>query len=840
MIMDELDNILDEFVNTDEVITQCFLFLQHRLTGHFFQIVSERQRVISTEATPDLSVKERLQAAGLVEGRKGFVYVVHKAGFVARAVSIDRLNAVLVLFSPIPAPTNVTVAYDDADFVLALIECFFTQRDLENKKEELEAQKKQFKREQHILQQRYYKIQDEANRLQRDYTQNLNDEIDRRTREIRKANDRLQRGIDERKRMVAMANKLALKANAANKSKSEFLSKMSHEFRTPLNSIIGFSDMMTETMLDDEQFEYIDFIRTSSRSLLDLVNDILDLSKIESGRQRLENSEFDLIETLGDVENITGFQLIEKGIKLSKSIDSRLGCPVIGECFRLRQVLVNLIGNAIKFMEKGTITLAVALEEESDRQIKVRFSVEDEGIGIPENKVDTIFQPFMQVDSSSTRKYGGSGLGLAISNELVKLMGGERICLKTGEGGSTFFFSLVFPKGTGSVRRAEVRCDGEVVENAIPCKVLLVEDVFQNRKLVTAGLTRRGYPIIIAENGRQAVDIVARERVDVVLMDIQMPVLDGLEATREIRLTNQDVPIIAMTAGAMEGDKKKCFEIGMDGYISKPINIKALDQKIQAVVRQKKGVGAESKAHGQGLCPGANPERPEECPAHPVDPDMLASLADLDIEQALARLDNNEELYRDTLFEFFIAGDGMVSELRDAFEKKEMEVVGRMAHSLKGVAGSISANLLSHAALELETAVRQKEMDRVAPLIDTLERALNQTLVSVRAAIVDSDKKELGDPGSDDTGGSPPVRPVFNGGPDVISSMFCELGRRLKKCDPVGSMEMIALIKKFVDGSALYEEMERLDGLINEFDFDGVLKEMESLMEAFRLSPLSV
>lgn len=484
--MEVRDDFLDELVSTYESKDQFSLFFQKRMPNCCFQIISVAQSLIFTEATPELPVEVKDKLLCMAQANPGFVHARLKADLVAHAVHIEGLQAVLVIFSVVNSP-KTPLTYDNADLTLLLIELFFSQRDLVNKTEELAVQKKQFKRVQHILQQRYYKIQDEASSLQLDYAQNLNDEIDSRTQEIRSANERLQRGIDERKRMVDMANKLALKASAANKSKSEFLSRMSHEFRTPLNSIMGFSDLMTETTLDDDQIEYINFIRTSSRSLLDLVNDVLDLSKIESGRQNIDNVAFDLVETLDQVENITRFHRIDKRIKLNKILDSKLDWNVIGDGFRLRQVLVNLIGNAVKFMEKGAITLSMSVEDESDRHMTVWFSVKDEGIGVPEDKVDTIFQPFIQVDGSNTRKYGGTGLGLAISDELVKRMGGEKIFLKTQEGGgSTFSFSLPFPKGS-SIReeKTEATCGELLSINAIPCKVLLAEDVLQNRKLVT-------------------------------------------------------------------------------------------------------------------------------------------------------------------------------------------------------------------------------------------------------------------------------------------------------------------------------------------------------------------
>lgn len=328
--------------------------------------------------------------------------------------------------------------------------------------------------------------------------------------------------------------------------------------------------------------------------------------------------------------------------------------------------------------------------------------------------------------------------------------------------------------------------------------------------------------------------MVEAENFDVVLMDVQMPVMDGLEATRKIRLTNEVLPIIAMTAGAMEGDREKCIESGMDGYIAKPINIKELDQKIQAVILQKRGLDSKFNLQGNRSHQVSNPELPLEPDGPPLKKDITVSIAELNVEEALRRLDNNEELYRDTLFEFFISGDGFISEIRKAFDRREIGVVERLSHSLKGAAGSISANLLRDAALDLEMAIRQKSMENVPYLIDSLELALNQALVYVRSAIIDSEGKKIGDAKFDEARTAMPHRPIINDGLDVISSMFCGLEIRLKKCDPVGSMEMISLIKKLVDGSDLYDELVIIERMVDDFDFCGVAKKMASIMLAFQ------
>ena len=362
-----------------------------------------------------------------------------------------------------------------------------------------------------------------------------------------------------------------LKAEAADKAKSMFLAAMSHEIRTPLTAVLGMADLLANEPLPDKWRRHVGAIQTSGHHLLTVINDILDFSRLEAGRLFLETIDFAVESVLAETRAILEPQAFERGVALVFQGDDLAALIVRGDPTRLRQVLINLIGNGLKFTKQGSVTLTVSCKPAGPDQVMCRFEVHDTGIGIPQARQAGLFTPFTQADGSISRRHGGSGLGLAICRQLVTTMGG-RIGLQSAPGqGSTFWFEIPFENGNVEAVRQKVHVDPDGVP---PRKVLVAEDMQINRDLIQAMLTPRGHQVVFAENGADAVARASEQAFDLILMDVQMPVLDGLEATRRIRQLvgpAAAVPIFALTANVMEAERRECLDAGMSGVLAKPI-----------------------------------------------------------------------------------------------------------------------------------------------------------------------------------------------------------------------------------------------------------------------------
>jgi PAS domain S-box-containing protein len=493
-----------------------------------------------------------------------------------------------------------------------------------------------------------------------------------------------------------------LRAEAANLAKSSFLANMSHEIRTPMNAILGFSHLLQRELREASQLDKLNKIHLSAKHLLGLINDTLDLSKIEADQLTLEQSSFNVAATLSNVHSMMLERIESKGLRYTEAFDPRLGdLNVIGDSLRLGQILVNLIGNAVKFTERGGITVRADVANEREGCVTLRFEIQDTGIGISEAQQSRLFEAFVQAESSTTRKYGGTGLGLVISRRLARLMGGDAGVESSLGHGSTFWFTVCLRQSSLAAPRpmAPALRDARIRGDAF---VLLVEDNEINQELSKELLESRGLSVDIANHGGEAVEMVRKKSYDLILMDIQMPVMDGLEATRQIRALDEGktIPILAMTANAFEEDRQRSLEAGMNDHIAKPIEPSKLYAVLARWIPQQNAVGSEAAV------PGGIADR--RIPLSVV-PNALAESTEtlfIDWQAGLKYFAGNMHSYERMLGKFVHDHRGEAEKMRSALANGEYAVIQVLAHSLKGLSATLGMGKLRPIAQALEYKAR--------------------------------------------------------------------------------------------------------------------------------------
>ncbi|MFW5734388.1 MAG: ATP-binding protein [Oceanidesulfovibrio sp.] len=593
--------------------------------------------------------------------------------------------------------------------------------------------------------------------------------------------------VTERKRAESLEREKIL-AEAQSRAKSEFLAAMSHEIRTPMNAILGMTDLAMASGLNPRQWEYMQTVKDSAFHLLTVINDILDLSKIEAGRLELEPVDFDLEELVDSIAKSMAYQARKKGLELYRSLDTKAPRYLKGDPARLRQVLLNLVGNAIKFTERGRVVIRVNLVSVDDssragshgesRPICFSFSVQDTGIGVPADKQRDIFDSFTQAEGSTTsRRYGGTGLGLAISRQLVSLMGGDISLQSTVGEGSTFTFTANFSEGDSEAVEKVDNLLAEWGERRGALNILLVEDNPMNVKVAELHLKRMGHNVLVADHGRHALEVMETlpgNAFDIVLMDLEMPVMDGFEATKRIRGAqakrgeqetgpNPHVPIIAMTAHALMDVKDRCLEVGMNDFVPKPVNFADLSAAIQraifpdieeatrvgrmaegqtsmpssevmaSLIRQsrEKGFQAQPAAVGPPECGDTTGSGPEH--SRSVANGQAGGPPVLDKDSAVHILGINKELFGPIFENSMREVVALFDSMQQEFTNRDYEAVALSAHTSKSTAATMGAMEYHEHAVRVEKAARARDGDSLATRLEALGSVLERLQARVAA-----------------------------------------------------------------------------------------------------------
>lgn len=589
-------------------------------------------------------------------------------------------------------------------------------------------------------------------------------------------------------------------AEAATQAKNAFLANMSHEIRTPMNSAIGFMELvMEDSHLPEHHKKNLITARNSSKSMLLIINDILDISKLESGGVELENHPFELHEFMKDIIEIFELKCREKGLDLCLDIQPDLSPCYRGDSFRLRQIIINLLENAVKFTEKGSITVKAGLYDVNVLD-KLHFSVADTGIGIPPHRLDKIFEPFTQADNSTSRRFGGTGLGTAISRQLAYLMGGGIWAESQEKKGSVFHFT-VHLQPLPMDHAAPVSHQPLSIKNALPgpkrCfNVLVAEDIVENMTLVEIRLLQHGHHVIKACNGYEAVKKYQRESPDIILMDIQMPEMDGIEAAREIRGLEKDTrtPIVALTASLMKEERDDCLRAGMDAVVGKPLNFEELFDVMEKLVPPRAGDRKQEPNNSQAPVPAPIPD-----------------VKGVDLAKGL-ELWRDESAYKKALAGFCKKYRHAAYDIMECVKNGDRQGARRIAHGAKGVSANLAMTGVYMMMETLNNAVREKSPDELIILTNSLENELK----SVIGAIENMEQEKEESRGQKYVLSVNELKDVFRG--MVVS---CE------ECDPDNADFFLGKLKHSFSSRQTHPIEQKLDA----FEFDKATEETLRLAE---------